>query len=1156
MKIKLINTFILFLCFLKIQAQDKTASSLTTIQRVENKQYLYKGIPNISIPILDIELSDLKYNMILNYNTEGFKPNISESIYGLNWNTNSFGSIVRLTKKTMFQPVFMGNISFDTEHKRCIREEKSISNNGTKKDILETPSLFLKNKETATYGFDPDEYYFDFFGNKGYFIFDNLGNPIVNSENNSIQVLPYDPLIDGVNCQPLWEGVTFSQFRLKDDKGNIFYFGGDYDNLDINYVEAIYTSQCFCPDNPLGYLQNNYLNVSKANYILEWKLKKVELTNGEIIEASYRKAVNKDLFNNFLSERKKKDINTPIQFPFPSNESLKNNNTPINRVPGFTSFNINGEITTSNDIRIRTKTSLLESINFGNKYSIEYKYLLDDNAHPSLTNIKLKNRSKIIKNINFNQKLKGGNYSRYFLENLNINDDIYSFEYYKTDQLPPRETTNDINTVNSLGFWNGILPSSPKKDNIYDATLLSKIIYPTKGFKHFQYEPNDISNIYRSDQTPSLSTESIQDIGGSRIKRIVTSENNSSIEYTYKKEDGITSSGAVSRQVVMGLTPRSIYDRLTYSRVEENIKNKGKNIFYYNDIVSIPDSIISFTPRDIISLENRRGKIIKEVSMDINNKKLTENNYKYKTFNPPHFPIKEISKNCNDCMIYDQNYYVHIYTDPYSNPSNPIYKSGYKPTLPYFPISKTSIEYFPNSIIKSEEQINYNNKYLYWHPYPVETSITQSDETKTFKTYYPHDILREKCPTGDCSDNLNVGGQYSTYKYMIDNNIIKPIIITETNSKNKTKLTEHIYKKDNTTANILKENKTRVSLSNQDISPAFPELAYAEDKILFDLYDTKGNLLQYTEKGNKHTVIIWGYNQTQPIAKIEGATYVELANKLDFSNTNAGYLDLEIVSKSNADIDILTEQNLIDALDNFRNLSALSGYQITTYTYDPLIGVTSITPPSGIREIYKYDTANRLESVKDVNGNMLKEYNYQYAVVFYNEEKSQPFTRNNCTSGSIPGIYKYIVPAKTYSSTVSPADADQKAQNDINANGQGQANLYADCTPVAYCTFTPVTTGISATFIPSGDSVNYSLNFGSSTKPYFNFDSKQNLLIGKIDVGCAPTSRFQIGKSEGGRYWLITIEPSGNFYLQLLNGSVSSGSFIISDSYSKNGSID
>ncbi|WP_148044252.1 hypothetical protein [Sinomicrobium pectinilyticum] len=141
-------------------------------------------------------------------------------------------------------------------------------------------------------------------------------------------------------------------------------------------------------------------------------------------------------------------------------------------------------------------------------------------------------------------------------------------------------------------------------------------------------------------------------------------------------------------------------------------------------------------------------------------------------------------------------------------------------------------------------------------------------------------------------------------------------------------------------------------------------------EITYDKYDSKGKLLQYSEKGVKPTAIVWGYNQSHPIAKIEGATYSQVSPHIS-----------GIVSKSNADAvtgTTVSEQELITALDNFRTNSALSGFQITTYTYDPLIGVTSITPPSGIREIYKYDPANRLEKVVDVNGHLLKEYKYHY----------------------------------------------------------------------------------------------------------------------------------------------------------------------------------
>lgn len=143
-------------------------------------------------------------------------------------------------------------------------------------------------------------------------------------------------------------------------------------------------------------------------------------------------------------------------------------------------------------------------------------------------------------------------------------------------------------------------------------------------------------------------------------------------------------------------------------------------------------------------------------------------------------------------------------------------------------------------------------------------------------------------------------------------------------------------------------------------------------EVSYNQYDSKGNLQQYTSKTGVPTAIIWGYNQTQPIAKIEGATYAQVSS-LATAIINASNDDASDAAVGNPkEIDLLT------ALDSFRNNSTLSAYQITTYTYNPLIGVTSVTPPSGVREVYIYDTANRLKEVKDVNGNILKSYEYHY----------------------------------------------------------------------------------------------------------------------------------------------------------------------------------
>ena len=47
-------------------------------------------------------------------------------------------------------------------------------------------------------------------------------------------------------------------------------------------------------------------------------------------------------------------------------------------------------------------------------------------------------------------------------------------------------------------------------------------------------------------------------------------------------------------------------------------------------------------------------------------------------------------------------------------------------------------------------------------------------------------------------------------------------------------------------------------------------------------------------------------------------------------------------------------------------------------TYNPLVGITSITDPRGETLYYTYDAFNRLEHVKDAEGNILNKNEYNY----------------------------------------------------------------------------------------------------------------------------------------------------------------------------------
>lgn len=153
----------------------------------------------------------------------------------------------------------------------------------------------------------------------------------------------------------------------------------------------------------------------------------------------------------------------------------------------------------------------------------------------------------------------------------------------------------------------------------------------------------------------------------------------------------------------------------------------------------------------------------------------------------------------------------------------------------------------------------------------------------------------------------------------------------------------------------------------------------AKKDIKFDIYDAKGNIIQYTTHPNAQgegypVTIIWGYNKTMPIAKIEGAKLSDLSatdiatietESNDYANANA----VDMPAKASA---------FLTALESFRTNNSSSNYQITCYSYYPLIGVSEVIPPNGIKEIYEYDNMNRLIRIKNTDGVTIKEIDYNY----------------------------------------------------------------------------------------------------------------------------------------------------------------------------------
>jgi len=55
-----------------------------------------------------------------------------------------------------------------------------------------------------------------------------------------------------------------------------------------------------------------------------------------------------------------------------------------------------------------------------------------------------------------------------------------------------------------------------------------------------------------------------------------------------------------------------------------------------------------------------------------------------------------------------------------------------------------------------------------------------------------------------------------------------------------------------------------------------------------------------------------------------------------------------------------------------------TGGTIFSYTYKPLVGITSMTNPQGLTTRYEYDVFSRLKCIKDHAGKVIESYNYHY----------------------------------------------------------------------------------------------------------------------------------------------------------------------------------
>jgi|GEM_PF-1746851 len=124
--------------------------------------------------------------------------------------------------------------------------------------------------------------------------------------------------------------------------------------------------------------------------------------------------------------------------------------------------------------------------------------------------------------------------------------------------------------------------------------------------------------------------------------------------------------------------------------------------------------------------------------------------------------------------------------------------------------------------------------------------------------------------------------------------------------------------------------------------------------------------------------------------------------------------------------------------------------ELSTITYEPHLGMTSMTEPNGNVTYYEYDAYGRLTVIRDHQKFITRSYIYHdvfgsasSVTVYYNQQQSQAFTKI-CQTGTGSTI-TYTVPAGTFSSLLSQADANQQALAKIAREGQQYADEKGTC---------------------------------------------------------------------------------------------------------------
>lgn len=1005
---------IFLLGILQFQAQDPdpdprlldftppspTAYSLT--QFSAQQPALYTGTANTSIPLYTIDFDGWSLPITLSYHATGIRTNQEATEVGLGWSLSSTAVISRSIRKgNDFHNVpnlAKGYIHDTTPVDTILNDLRNWT------DLtMNERSVLVANFTNAWYDTEPDIFDYNFFGFQGSFILSKKSNPTdaiaVIKLKNDATIIQY---FDGPN--PYFtiktpEGFE-GTFDIKERTTNLAGYspnpiGGPYDGTYIDIlnttnrgqfrtVTAWYLSSIESPRGKQISFNYNILSTEDSPFVSVGapsfsEIRIQDLQSGQGI--SFSRLVTEHVYQQSIIIPNELSItfNQEDREDLRSNTFLYENSFPLTaqKPKRYTGLHIQG---------LDPASTFEKNIVFGQSY-FNLEYLLDESVD------------------NINTEPAKYAWLRSRLDFVTVDDQTHRFFYNLGNNGVPSKFTRGID---HFGFYNGqedndqLLQVTPRilsdicsffeadisKKYYYQteerkpdfahgiAGSLKRVQYPTGGYTDFLYESHDYyaegsvaaAQYYTPEALNASGASGTAIAGGLRIKEIVTYEKEGVIasEKSFEYKNSMGGTTGVMLTPFAHYTERNIiddtngdgildsndfcsyqwfslvgtsgqntaegkkigYDRVTEVTVGKNGESYSSEHFFTNIPTRKPnlttlDNLIPYEPKTY-----KNGKLQNQLFEDHTGTTVVQSkNYGlYEDFNDVRLGLAYSSRD------WGSGYALAYY--PYHLPIGfaEIDSINTRTTYNTRDLS-TTVNYTYNAVGQQKEERTTNSK-----GEPIRTEYKRLAEFSNAACVYASDAVSCLQDTMALRNIINPVLEKLTY---VGDSVIAATGYRYDLEEGNVVLRE-VLEYDGSKANF-------ISSANGFEFPNYRSVVVYED------YDTEGNVLQYSVADGPTTSLIWGYNEEYPIVKGE----------------NIGYTDL-LQAHTAALVNPTTYE------ENIRSNPVAQKALITTYTFDPMVGMVAMYDPSARKTTYSYDAFRRLETIKDLNNELLQDYEYHY----------------------------------------------------------------------------------------------------------------------------------------------------------------------------------